>query len=230
MRQIEIYDTTLRDGAQTEEIAFSVEDKLRITAKLDELGVHYIEGGWPGANPKDIDYFKKVRALKLKKSKIVAFGSTHRPKHKVHEDTLIKALLDSKAKIITIYGKTWDFHVKEALKIPLDENLDIIHNSVAFLKKHVEKVIFDAEHFFDGYKSNPKFAIKCLLAAESAGADCIVLCDTNGGSLPNEVKNIVSSVGKSIRKPLGIHAHNDSDCAVANSVVAIESGASQVQG
>jgi 2-isopropylmalate synthase len=230
MRQIEIYDTTLRDGAQTEEIAFSVEDKLRITAKLDELGVHYIEGGWPGANPKDIDYFKKVRALKLKKSKIVAFGSTHRPKHKVHEDTLIKALLDSKAKIITIYGKTWDFHVKEALKIPLDENLDIIHNSVAYLKKHVEKVIFDAEHFFDGYKSNPKFAIKCLLAAESAGADCIVLCDTNGGSLPNEVKNIVSSVGKNIRKPLGIHAHNDSDCAVANSVVAIESGVSQVQG
>ncbi|MBM4141588.1 MAG: citramalate synthase [Nitrospira sp.] len=230
MRQIEIYDTTLRDGAQTEEISFSVEDKLRITEKIDELGVHYIEGGWPGVNQKDIDYFKKAKKLKLRTARIVAFGSTHRPKHKVHEDMLIKALLDSKAKIITIFGKTWDFHVKEALKISLDENLDIIYNSVAYLKKHVEKVIFDAEHFFDGYKNNPQFAIKCLLAAQSAGAECLVLCDTNGGTLPDEVKTIVSNVKEELQTPLGIHAHNDSECAVANSVIAIESGALHVQG
>ena len=150
--KIEIYDTTLRDGAQSEDISFSVEDKLRITEKLDELGVHYIEGGWPGSNPKDIEYFKKVKKLKLENSKLVAFGSTHRPKYKVNEDATLKALLDAKAKIITIFGKTWDFHVKEALKISLEENLDIIHDSVAYLKKHVETVFFDAEHFFDGYQ------------------------------------------------------------------------------
>lgn len=230
MRQIEIYDTTLRDGAQTEDISFSVEDKLRITEKLDELGVHYIEGGWPGANPRDIEYYKKAIKLTLNNSKIVAFGSTHRPKHKVSEDALMKALLDSNATIITIFGKTWDFHAKEALKISLEENLEIIHNSVAYLKKHVEKVIFDAEHFFDGYKSNPAFALKCLLAAEDAGADCIVLCDTNGGTLPFEVKNIMSEIRESVRTPLGIHAHNDSECAVANSLMAVESGAIQVQG
>jgi len=230
MRQIEIYDTTLRDGAQTEDISFSVEDKLRITEKLDELGIHYIEGGWPGSNPKDIEYFKRVRGLSLGNSEIVAFGSTHRPRRRVDEDATIKALLDSKVKIITIFGKTWDFHVKEALKISFDENLDIIHNSVAYLKKHVEKVFFDAEHFFDGYKSNPGFAIKCLLAAQSAGADCLVLCDTNGGRLPDEVKNIVDSVMKSVHTPVGIHAHNDSECAVANSIIAVESGASHMQG
>ncbi len=230
MRQIEIYDTTLRDGAQSEDVSFSVDDKLRITEKLDELGVHYIEGGYPGSNPKDIEYFKKVRKLRLKNSKIVAFGSTHRPKHKVDEDTTMKVLLDSKAKIITIVGKTWDFHVKEALKISLDENIDIIHNSVAHLKKNVEKIFFDAEHFFDGYKDNPQFAVKCLLAAEDAGADCLVLCDTNGGTLPDDVKNIIGEIIKIVHTPLGIHAHNDSECAVANSVIAVESGASHVQG
>lgn len=230
MRQIEIYDTTLRDGAQTEDISFSVEDKLRITDKLDELGVHYIEGGWPGSNPKDIEYFKKVRRLSLKNSKIVAFGSTHRPGHRVDEDTIVKALLDSRAKIVTIVGKTWDFHVKEALKISLDENLDIIHNSIAYLKNNIEKVFFDAEHFFDGYKGNPEFSIKCLLAAQDAGADCLVLCDTNGGTLPDEVKNIISDVMKGVYAPLGIHAHNDSECAVANSVIAVELGVSHVQG
>ncbi|MBI5188768.1 MAG: citramalate synthase [Nitrospirae bacterium] len=237
MRQIEIYDTTLRDGAQAEDISFSVEDKLRITEKLDELGVHYIEGGWPGSNPKDIEYFKKVRKLSLKNSKIVAFGSTHRPRHRVDEDTTIKALLDSKAKIITIVGKTWDFHVKEALRISLDENLDIIHNSVAYLKKHVEKVFFDAEHFFDGYKGNPEFAMKCLLAAQEAGADCLVLCDTNGGTLPHDVEKIIKDVidklktqNSKLKTQIGIHAHNDSECAVANSVIAVELGVSHVQG
>lgn len=230
MRQIEIYDTTLRDGAQAEDISFSVDDKLRITEKLDELGVHYIEGGWPGSNPRDIEYFKKAKRLRLKNSHIVAFGSTHRPGHKIDEDTLIKALLDSKAKIITIFGKTWDFHVKEALKISPNENLEIIHNSVVYLKKNVEKVFFDAEHFFDGYKDNPRFAVKCLLAAQDAGADCLVLCDTNGGTLPDDVKRIINEIKKGVRVPIGIHAHNDSECAVANSVIAIECGASHVQG
>ncbi len=230
MRRIEIYDTTLRDGAQTEGISFSVEDKLRITEKLDELGVHYVEGGWPGANPRDLEYFKRAGKLKLKNVRIVAFGSTHRPKYKASEDVVFKSLLDSRVKIITIFGKTWDFHVKEALKIPLNENLDIIHDSIAYLKKHAETVFFDAEHFFDGYKDNPQYALKCLLAAQDAGADCIIPCDTNGGSLPGDVKRIFNEIMKDIRTPLGIHAHNDSECAVANSVIAIESGALQIQG
>ena len=230
MRRVEIYDTTLRDGSQTEDISFSVEDKLRITEKLDEIGVHYIEGGWPGSNPKDNEYFKKVKKLNLENSTVVAFGSTHRPKYKVNEDVTMKALLDSKAKIVTIFGKTWDFHVKEALKISLEENLKIIYDSVAFLKKNVKRVFFDAEHFFDGYKYNPHYAMKCLFAAQDAGADCLVLCDTNGGRLPNEVEGIVEFVIKSVKKPVGIHVHNDSDCAVANSVVAVGSGASHVQG
>jgi 2-isopropylmalate synthase len=230
MRKIEIYDTTLRDGAQTEEISFSVEDKLRITAKLDELGVHYIEGGWPGSNPRDIEYFKKAKKLRLRNSHLVAFGSTHRPRHKVQEDALIKALLDSKVKIITIFGKTWDFHVKEALKISLNENIDIIYNSVSYLKKNVETVFYDAEHFFDGYKDNPKYALKSLLAAQDAGADCLVLCDTNGGTLPDEVERIIDEIKKNLHIHLGIHAHNDSECAVANSVIAIVNGASHVQG
>jgi 2-isopropylmalate synthase len=230
MRRIEIYDTTLRDGAQTEGIAFSVEDKIRITEKLDELGIQYVEGGWPGANPRDLDYFKKAKKLKLSTSKIVAFGSTHRPKYAVNEDAMFRSLLDAGVQFITIFGKTWDFHVKEALKISLQENLEIIHNSVVYLKKHVETVFFDAEHFFDGYKDNPKYAMKCLAAAQSAGADCIIPCDTNGGSLPADMQMIFKAIIKVIRTPLGIHAHNDSDCAVANSVVAVESGACHVQG
>lgn len=220
----------MRDGAQTEDISFSVEDKLRITAKLDELGIHYTEGGWPGSNPRDIEYFKKAKKLKLKNSRLVAFGSTHRPKHKVHEDALIKSLLDSEVEIITIFGKTWDFHVKEALKISLNENLDIIHDTVSYLKKNVETVFYDAEHFFDGYKDNPKYAVKCLHTAQEAGADCLVLCDTNGGTLPGDVKKIIGEIKKIVTAPLGIHAHNDSECAVANSVIAVESGTFHVQG
>jgi 2-isopropylmalate synthase len=230
MRSVELYDTTLRDGAQAEDISFSVEDKLRITEKLDELGIHYVEGGWPGSNPKDNEYFKKVKKLSLENSTVVAFGSTHRPKYKVNEDATMKALLDSKAKVVTIFGKTWDFHVNEALKISLEENLKIIYDSVAFLKKKVRRVFFDAEHFFDGYKHNPDYAMKCLFSAQDAGADCLVLCDTNGGGLPNEIGGVVDFIMKSIKIPIGIHAHNDSDCAVANSVVAVGSGASHVQG
>ncbi len=229
-RKVEIYDTTLRDGAQTEGISFSVEDKLRITEKLDDLGVHYIEGGWPGSNPRDIDYFRKVRKLTLSNSRVVAFGSTHRPRHTVRDDTMFAALIGAGTQIVTIFGKTWDFHVREALKISLQENLDIIHNSISYLKNHVERVFFDAEHFFDGYKDNPRFAIKCLAAAQDAGADCIILCDTNGGSLPVDMEMVFEAAGKVIRTPLGIHAHNDSDCGVANSVMAVLKGASQVQG
>ncbi len=230
MRKIEVYDTTLRDGAQSEDISFSVEDKLRITEKLDELGIHYIEGGWPGSNPKDAEYFRKVRKLLLNSSKVVAFGSTHKPKVKVDNDSNLKALIDSKAKVITIFGKTWDFHVKEALNISLDENLKVIYDSVSFLKNNAEKVFFDAEHFFDGYKHNPEYAIKCLLSAKDAGADCLVLCDTNGGTLPHNIRKTLTDVLSRVNSPIGIHSHNDSECAVANSVIAVELGAVQVQG
>lgn len=227
---IEIYDTTLRDGSQAEDISFSVDDKLRITEKLDELGIHYIEGGWPGSNPKDAEYFKRVKKLSLKNSIIAAFGSTHRPKVKVENDPNVKSLIASEAKIFTIFGKTWDFHVTEALKVSLEENLELIFNTITYLKKYAEKVFFDAEHFFDGYKDNAEYALKCLKTAMQANADCIILCDTNGGTLPAEVAEIVKDVTQSINVPLGIHAHNDSDCAVANSIVAITNGAVQVQG
>jgi len=230
MRNIEIYDTTLRDGAQSEDVSFSLEDKLRITERLDDLGVHYIEGGYPGSNPRDIDYFKKAVKLKLANAKLVAFGSTHRPKKKASQDETLKALLDAKTPVITIFGKTWDFHVREALKVPLKENLDIIFDSVAFLKKHADKVFFDAEHFFDGYRHNPDYALKCLEAAQAAGAHCLVLCDTNGGCTPTLIKEIVRKMKKHCSTSLGIHVHNDSDCAVANSIVAVEEGVTQVQG
>jgi len=230
MRKIEIYDTTLRDGAQSEDVAFSVEDKLRITEKLDELGVHYIEGGYPGSNPRDIEYFRKVSRLKLANSKVVAFGSTHRPKKKPANDETMKALVEAGAPIITIFGKTWDFHVKEALRVPLEENLDLIRDSVAFLKKHADKVFFDAEHFFDGYIHNPRYALKCLQAAQDAGADCLVLCDTNGGTITSVLQDIVKKAVRGYSAPIGVHIHNDTECAVANSLVSVEIGASHVQG
>src|SRR5512135_1557817 len=230
MHRIDIYDTTLRDGAQSEDISFSVEDKLRITEKLDELGVHYIEGGYPGSNPRDIECFKKVSRLRLVSSKVVAFGSTHRPKKKPASDETMKALIEAGTSVVTIFGKTWDFHVKEALRVPLEENLDIIHDSVAFLKKNTDKVFFDAEHFFDGYIHNPKYALKCLQAAQDAGADCLVLCDTNGGTITSVLEEIVKKAVKGYSAPIGVHIHNDTECAVANSVVGVEVGASHVQG
>lgn len=229
-RSIEIYDTTLRDGSQAEDISFSLEDKIKITEKLDELGFHYIEGGWPGSNPKDAEYFKKVKRIKLKNTKIVAFGSTRRPKIRVENDTNIRALLNAETEIITVFGKSWDFHVKEALRISLEENLELIYDTIEYLKKYAHKVFFDAEHFFDGFKDNPEYAMKCLQVAEQAGADCLVLCDTNGGSLPYEVESTFKEIRKATKAPLGIHAHNDSDCAVANSIIAVLNGAVQVQG
>lgn len=229
-RVIDIYDTTLRDGAQCEEVSFSVEDKLRITLKLDELGIQYIEGGWPGANPKDTDFFKTARKLRLDNAQIVAFGSTRRPGRKVDEDTSVKALLEASSPTVTIFGKSWDFHVIEALKVSLEQNLDMIYDTVSFLKARMDKVFYDAEHFFDGYKANPEYAIKTLIAAREAGADCLVLCDTNGGTLPDEVAKIIDQVVLQVDSPLGIHAHNDSECAVANSILAVERGACQVQG
>lgn len=229
-KNIEIYDTTLRDGSQAEDISFSVDDKIKITEKLDELGIHYIEGGWPGSNPKDAEYFKRIKKFKLKNTKIVAFGSTHKPKLKVENDSNIKMLINSGTEIITIFGKSWDFHVKEALKISLEENLQLIYDTIYHLKKYASRVFFDAEHFFDGYKDNPGYAIKCLKIAEQAMADCIVLCDTNGGTLPYEVEKIIKDVKKQIKTPLGIHAHNDTDCAVANSIIAVLNGVVQVQG
>lgn len=230
MRKIEIYDTTLRDGAQSEDISFSVEDKLRILAKLDEFGIHYIEGGWPGANPRDVEFFKQARTFKLKNSRLTAFGATHRASLTVSKDPSIKAILAAKTPVVTIFGKTWDFHVREALRVSLQRNLDLIYDTLTYLKKKVPQVIFDAEHFFDGYRANPEYALKTLEAAASAGAECLVLCDTNGGVLPGDVGNIVKEIVGKFQIPVGIHAHNDSDCAVASSIAAVESGASQVQG
>ncbi len=225
-----IYDTTLRDGAQTRGVSFSLEDKLRITKALDELGVHYIEGGWPGSNPKDMAYFKEVKNLKLKNSKVAAFSSTKRPKVSVYNDANIQELVKAETPVITIFGKAWDLHVRQALKVSLEENLEMIFETISYLKRYADEVFFDAEHFFDGFKDNPEYALKVLKAAQEAKADCLVLADTNGGTLWFELEQIIEKVKKEISSPFGIHAHNDSDCAVVNSLAAVRLGAAQVQG
>jgi len=230
MHFVEIYDTTLRDGAQAEDVSFSLEDKVRITERLDALGVHYIEGGWPGSNPKDVEYFKKIRSLPLKNSKIVAFGATRKADRSVGKDPNLQALLDSGTDYITIFGKSWDLHVTDALGITLKKNLELISDSIGYLRSKRKRVYYDAEHFFDGYRSNPDFAMKTLKAAEAAGAECLILCDTNGGTMPWELRDVFSAVRQEVRVPLGIHAHNDSEMAVANSIIAVEMGAVQVQG
>jgi 2-isopropylmalate synthase len=230
MSDIKIYDTTLRDGSQAEGISFTVEDKIRIAHKLDELGVHYVEGGWPGSNPRDIDFFEKVQRINFSQTQITAFGSTRYPGKKVEDDIVLQALLKTETRVVTIFGKTWDLHVREALSTTIDENLRMIFDSIAYLKKQRDEVLFDAEHFFDGYKNNPEYAIKAVKEAESAGADWIILCDTNGGTLPHEVRSIFEEVKKIISAKMGIHAHNDSELAVANSLNAIQAGAEQVQG
>jgi len=230
MSRVWLYDTTLRDGTQAEDVSFLVADKIRIAQKLDELGIDYIEGGWPGSNPKDIAFFKDVRKIKLSHAKIAAFGSTRRAKVTPDKDSNIRTLVQAEPDTVTIFGKTWDFHVHEALRISLEENLELINDSLAYLKEHVGEVVYDAEHFFDGYKANPDYALKTLEAAAQANVDCIVLCDTNGGSMPFEVAEIVRIVKKRIKVPLGIHTHNDGECAVANSLVAVENGVVHVQG
>jgi len=230
MSLVKLYDTTLRDGTQSEDISFLLEDKIRITHRLDEAGIHYVEGGWPGSNPKDVAFFKEVKKEKLQQTKIAAFGSTRRAKVTPEKDQNIKLLVQAEPDCITIFGKTWDFHVREALRISLEENLDLIHDSLAYLKARAPEVVYDAEHFFDGYKANPEYAIKTLQAAEAAGVDCIALCDTNGGNLPFAIADMIDQVKKHIKTPLGIHTHNDSECAVANSLMAVEHGIIQVQG
>jgi len=230
MDSMQLYDTTLRDGTQAEDIAFLVTDKIRIAEKLDELGIHYIEGGWPGSNPKDIAFFKEIKSIHLKQAKIAAFGATRRAKTAPDNDHNLRTLVQAEPDAVTIFGKTWDFHVREALRISLEENLELIFDSLKFLKENVGEVIYDAEHFFDGYRANPEYAMKTLQAAQQAGADCLVLCDTNGGTLPQQLSPIIRQVREVITTPLGIHTHNDSGCAVANALVAVEDGIVHVQG
>lgn len=230
MNKVAIYDTTLRDGTQAEGISLTVPDKVKIARRLDEFGVHYIEGGWPGSNPKDREFFSIMQKAPLKHAKLAAFSSTRRKGLKASEDPNYKELVDAKTPVVCIFGKTWDLHVLDVLKVTLEENLEIIRDSVAFLKKKKREVVYDAEHFFDGYKHNPAYALKTLQTAEAAGADILVLCDTNGGSLPEEIAGIISEIRGSLKTPLGIHTHNDLDLAVANSLAAIEAGCVQVQG
>ena len=231
-KEIQIYDTTLRDGAQMEGISLSVDDKLKITKLLDELGVDFIEGGWPGSNPKDVEYFKKVNELNLKNAKIVAFGSTRRANSKVQSDVILNALLQAKTDYITIVGKSWDMHVDIALGVSKEENLKMIEESIEFLKLNNKKVFFDAEHFFDGFKSNPEYALSVIKCASNAGADAVILCDTNGGSLTEEIKKAVIKAKETIgdKTIVGIHVHNDCELAVSNSICAYETGARQIQG
>lgn len=227
---LEIYDTTLRDGAQAEDVSFSAEDKVRVAQKLDELGVHYIEGGWPGANPKDIEFFRIMKTTPLKHASVIAFGSTRKASNSVQKDQNLQALLAAETKTITLFGKTWSLHVTDALGISLAKNLELIGDSIAHLKSKGRRVFYDAEHFFDGYKTNPEYALNTIRKAVAAGAERVILCDTNGGAMPWEIRAICEVVRQEIKVPLGIHAHNDCEMAVANSLVAIETGIVQVQG
>lgn len=231
MEKVKIYDTTLRDGMQAEGISFSIEDKIQVACKLDEFGVDYIEGGFPLSNPKEEQFFSRMAEIKLKNAVLVAFGSTRRAGLKVEEDPGLRALLDCGALATAIVGKTWDFHVSNVLRCSLDDNIRLCADSVAYLKKQGLKVFFDAEHFFDGYKNNPSYAISVLKAAAEAGAEALVLCETNGGCLPEEVFDITKAVCRELGSvTIGIHTHNDTDCAVANALAAVRAGARQVQG
>ncbi|MFA5629226.1 MAG: citramalate synthase [Dehalococcoidales bacterium] len=227
---IQLYDTTLRDGAQKEGISFSVIDKLNIAVKLDELGVHYIEGGWPGANPKDIEFFEKAKDLNLKNAQLVAFGSTRRANGKAESDPTLASLVEAGTSIVTLVSKSSARQVTQVLETTLEENINMVVDSTRYLKSKGISVFIDAEHFFDGYKDNPQYALDVLIAAEKAGADCLVLCDTNGGALPDEVFDVVTKVKEVTSIPLGIHAHNDSELAVAITLAAVKAGAVNIQG
>ena len=224
------FDTTLRDGTQAEAVSFSVDDKLLIAARLDELGLDYIEGGWPGSNPKDKEFFERAKTLHLKNAKLTAFGATRFAKHPVEEDANVAQLLAAGTPVISIFGKTWDFHVRRALGITEEENLQLISDTVSYLKKHGREVVYDAEHFFDGYNANPTYALRTLEAARSSGADVLCLCDTNGGTLPPRLVEIVAQVRARFDGVPGIHCHNDSEVAVANTILAVEGGITHVQG
>jgi 2-isopropylmalate synthase len=229
-KKIQIYDTTLRDGCQSEDVSLTTADKLQIAERLDDLGVDYIEGGWPGSNARDAAFFNEVKRLKLRHAKVAAFGSTRRANIRASADRNLHLILQADTPVATVVGKTWDLHVREALRISLQSNLEILNDTIAYLKKHVDEVIFDAEHFFDGYFNNPEFAIACIKAVGDAGVDLICLCDTNGGRLPWEIEEGVKAAASSVQAPIGIHCHNDSEVAVANSIAAIRCGAVQVQG
>ncbi|MBT5582072.1 MAG: citramalate synthase [Acidimicrobiaceae bacterium] len=229
--RVEIYDTTLRDGSQLEGISLTVDDKLRIAEQLDHLGVAYIEGGWPGANPKDDEFFERAKTeLKLSTSEFVAFGSTRRPKGKVDSDQTLADLVGAETSVVCIVGKCWDYHVTEALKTTLEEGVAMVADSVEYLVSQGKRVFFDAEHFFDGYKRNPEFSLRVVEAAAMAGAEAVVLCDTNGGSLPPDVEEAVAAVVSHIDAHVGIHLHNDTGCGIANALAAVRAGATQVQG
>jgi len=230
-KAVRIYDTTLRDGTQGEGFSLSGLDKIRLAQRLDDFGVDYIEGGWPGSNPKDIEFFEEAKKLKFKHAKIAAFGSTRRADLAVEDDPQIKLLIDAETPVITIFGKTWALHVLEVIRTTLEENCAMIQDSVRYLTEAGREVVYDAEHFFDGYKDNPQYAISTLQAAADGGAAILVLCDTNGGTLPEEVKTICTEVSQQIPGvPIGIHTHNDCELAVANAIAAVEAGAVQVQG
>ena len=231
MRQVKIYDTTLRDGTQAEDFVISLWDEIRIAQKLAQLGVHYLEGGWPGANPKDRDFFTEIRNYDLGLTKVAAFGSTHHKDRLPDADSNMQELLLSRAPVITIFGKSSPFQVKEVLRTTLERNLELITNTLAYLKPRVEELVYDAEHFFDGFKEDREYALSSLQAAVDGGAGILVLCDTNGGTLTSDLMDIINGVKERFPGfPLGIHAHNDSDLAVANSIAAVELGCQQVQG
>jgi 2-isopropylmalate synthase len=227
---IQIYDTTLRDGTQREGMSLSCADKLRIARKLDELGVAFIEGGWPGSNPKDVEFFERARDVEWQTALITAFGSTCRARGVPEDDDNIKAMLEAGTPVCTVVGKSWTLHVAEVLRTTLDDNLRIIEQSLAYLRAQGRRVIYDAEHFFDGYKADPAYAVETLKVAARGGAETVVLCDTNGGVLPWEIVEIMRATQAALAHPLGIHAHNDSECAVANSLAAVREGVIQVQG
>jgi 2-isopropylmalate synthase len=229
-RQIRIYDTTLRDGTQGEGVSFSMEDKVRLASRFDAFGIHYIEGGWPGSNPKDLRFFRRMQGVALKHARLAAFSMTRRAGGTAESDANMQALLDAGAPVATIVGKSWDFHVTHALDTTLPENLAMIADTIGFLRTRVEEVLFDAEHFFDGFRANPDYALATVQAAARAGAHWIVLCDTNGGTLPADLVAIVRQVRRQVTTPLGIHVHNDADCAVANTLAAVAEGVDQVQG
>jgi len=229
-KDVQIFDSTLRDGAQGEGISFSVEDKLKIVMALDELGVHTIEAGNPGSNPKDQEFFDRVRALKLRRARLAAFGSTRRPRIAAAEDENVRSLLRAETPVVAIFGKSWNFHVGRVLRTGLDENLNMIRDTIAFFKAEGKDVVFDAEHFFDGAKADEDYAFRTLEAAAEGGADCLVLCDTNGGCFPFEIHRLTGKAVGSFPIPIGIHCHNDSGMAAANSFMAVEAGARHVQG